>query len=256
MGKRSIFKSVMCGFAILGLISSRSAGSIEIERKITAIEEDRLTIQIDWSFPFQPDACLIVEESIPEGWVLEGVESTNNETHTRKRDGVFSVAASIGSEIARSGRVEYWLAPENSGISETLQFGGRAYTMRDAEKLNLRIEGMESYAVGGESSRIEQETLHLTGFKKMDSAIGEGFVLYFSRTDSDETMRETDQIETTSHIPAGYTLKVDYKESLLEGADWQCIHTNQAEDRLDAPGQIEISEDCNPGFYRIRAVSD
>lgn len=225
--------------------------SATISRTIERVSEVRVAVRLDWSFAAEPQSGLIVEEAIPEGWLLQGADCGGMVPHIREEALSVAMATGIEAPLASSGSLTYWLHNPSVQTGDELHFDGTAYVIQGTEPVSLAVSGTSFFRI--DTLEWEEKRLRLTEWSSA-SVDGEAGVSLSFVVDSTPVRAFGSEGEDGA-APAN-TIRVEYRSTLRGDEGWQCIHTSAPASRVDHPGSIYLPVEPDPGFYRLRLESE
>ena len=263
----------------LALMGVWCAGRADVTRNITLASDQQVSVRLDWSFNFEPSACLIVEENVTPGWHLVGFHcSLGSDIPVRESGYRFSFAVGLLTATPSRGALTYLLAPDAGGAA-TLSLTGSWSTAFEATHFTFATGGdvVAPLAPLSENKhfRVWATAVGLpSDADSLTDSDGDGFSNY------EEYVAQTNPRDASSrfHVTAwrlstpGQGLNIawfgatnrqvflEWRPSVGTGADWRCVWTstplNRVERSLAPPVDSVVSESPPitpmPGFYRLR----
>ncbi len=224
----------------------------DVHRSVDVTDDDRIAVELSWFFDGAPDACLIVEERIPLGWIVDEVESSVGDPKMRRDDDRLRLATGVNQGLPAEGRVIYRLVPVGRFPSDReLQFEGVARTIRGTSRIEMPVDGDQVFEIPADA--FPAPALRLTDFEAADERSQRGIRLGFMIDVPSTSSRRTVSANTAE---SQSTVYVDYRESLAGDVPWRCVYTSAPMDRLNSPGSIFLPPDSQPGFYRLRIETE
>lgn len=222
-----------------------------VNRTVVSDAGGRLVVDLAWSFESAPSSCLILEERLPPGWILESPLYGGNALPRRQQGDCLHLAVGTAALPGASGSITYFLVPSPGVQDSTVVFAGTAATMQGVRQVYLPVGGDSVYELpASEPFRMQ---VQLTGMT-LSAGGGEDLLnLNFK-------LLENGDGSTTGALRSAWgqepVLYVDFRATLESHDTWQCIYTSVPSLRISNPDVIAVPDRAGPGFYRLRMETD
>lgn len=227
----------------------------QLVRSVSSIADSCLVVEIAWDFGALPESCLIIEERIPDGWMVDSVQTDRSGLRMRATGGALQAAIGVGAPRATQGLLTYTLVPEFRWESGVLYFGGVARTMRRAQPATYIVGGANAFDVPEQEPLNPEGRLHvrLTGLRMPENS-SDAFGPRLSYAIICEAEGEEGVVSGLDEFSETDVIHVEYAPSLLENTPWQCLYTSSVGERAQSPGVIQLPDEYPPGFFRMRLI--
>lgn len=232
MAKYRRVKIQICFWLVGAMLGGVASGAVV--RSVYMPVAGEASVVVNWQLDSAPESCLIVQDTLPRGWRLQGAPVGSTEVAVRQDDAGLAFAIGTDEVPPSSGSVSYRLSSADAASLDGLAIEGQLQTIQEGQVCSWPIDSAGPNGIPGEGDLISVPAMtRLATIKSMSHRGHGGLELAFPESEPQDVVY------------------VEYVPDMSNDREWRCIRACMPEERLDAPGIVKMDAPA-PGFYRLR----